>query len=729
MTGLSNQPSPLPADHLERVYAAVLGKVIGVYLGRPFEGWPREKIEADLGRVRYYVHSKTAADSGRFDELVITDDDVSATFMAVRALEEHGAKELTAEEIGKTWLNNVVEKRSVFAWSGNGVTTEHTAFVNLKKGIPAPESGSIARNGKHIAESIGGQIFMDAFAMCAPGNPDLAVKLAKAAASVSHDGEGVYGAMMWGAMEAEAVLSKDVDHLLDTGLRYIPSDSVVAESTQEIREWARKDDDWLVTRQRIEDKYGPGTTNKHGDPMPFVVPNHDLKILALVYGGHSFHEGLSMCVSAGWDTDSNGGNMGALLGIMYGLDGFNDGPDWRGPLADRMLISTADGGYSMNNCARVAFDLTNQGRKLAGEVPLKAPKDGAQFHFTLPGSVQGFRAFPPSLTPDLVRLRQGSGAHSPALAISLSGFTVANEDIEVLADTFMPKYDLEPTYYDLQASPLIHPGQTLTARLNAAKDMPLKDVKVAFRLKSYSESDALFTLDGPRCDFGDDGVCKLTFTIPDAFDRQPIKEMGIVLSILASKPITGTVRLDYIRWTGSPKMVLGKPSKTSYFRWSATEPWRRAWVNNMTTFPEYMPLFLVAQDVGEGSLMYGCRDWYNYKATAKHMVNNKPGPNGLAARVQGLNRWYAVMLRPGGIAIVKAFDEKRIDLATADFDWRVVLPYDLGLEVQGEKLKGYVNGKLVLEASDSQYESGGIGLTVNDGSIMVNEVEIGPAGE
>jgi len=30
---------PLPADYTERVYAGVLGKIIGVYLGRPFEGW------------------------------------------------------------------------------------------------------------------------------------------------------------------------------------------------------------------------------------------------------------------------------------------------------------------------------------------------------------------------------------------------------------------------------------------------------------------------------------------------------------------------------------------------------------------------------------------------------------------------------------------------------------------------------------------------------------------
>jgi hypothetical protein len=36
---------PTPHDYAERVYAGVLGKIIGVYLGRPFEGWPYEHIE------------------------------------------------------------------------------------------------------------------------------------------------------------------------------------------------------------------------------------------------------------------------------------------------------------------------------------------------------------------------------------------------------------------------------------------------------------------------------------------------------------------------------------------------------------------------------------------------------------------------------------------------------------------------------------------------------------
>jgi ADP-ribosylglycohydrolase len=37
-----------PKDYLERIYAGVLGKLIGVYLGRPFEGWTYQRIMKEL---------------------------------------------------------------------------------------------------------------------------------------------------------------------------------------------------------------------------------------------------------------------------------------------------------------------------------------------------------------------------------------------------------------------------------------------------------------------------------------------------------------------------------------------------------------------------------------------------------------------------------------------------------------------------------------------------------
>ena len=41
----------IPNDYLERVYAGVLGKLVGVYLGRPFEGWTYQRIMKELGPI------------------------------------------------------------------------------------------------------------------------------------------------------------------------------------------------------------------------------------------------------------------------------------------------------------------------------------------------------------------------------------------------------------------------------------------------------------------------------------------------------------------------------------------------------------------------------------------------------------------------------------------------------------------------------------------------------
>src|ERR1700748_29407 len=115
----------IPEDYLERVYAGVLGKLIGVYLGRPFEGWTHQRILKELGHIEYYVHEKLDV------PLVVTDDDVAGTFVFPRALLEHGVSAtITSEAIGDTWLNNVIENRSIFWWGGNGISTENTAFLN-----------------------------------------------------------------------------------------------------------------------------------------------------------------------------------------------------------------------------------------------------------------------------------------------------------------------------------------------------------------------------------------------------------------------------------------------------------------------------------------------------------------------------------------------------------------------------------------------------------------------
>ena len=163
-----------------------------------------------------YVHERLNC------PLVVTDDDVAGTFTFIRALEDHGTRaDLTAREIGETWLNYLIERRSILWWGGNGNSTEHTAWLNLKRGIAAPASGSAAVNGQAVAEQIGAQIFIDGWAIVAPGNPALAARLAEQAARVSHDGAAVDAAKLWAAMEAEAFISGDVERLIEVGLAQV----------------------------------------------------------------------------------------------------------------------------------------------------------------------------------------------------------------------------------------------------------------------------------------------------------------------------------------------------------------------------------------------------------------------------------------------------------------------------------------------------------------------------
>ena len=208
----------------EKVYAGVLGKVIGVYAGKPFEGWDYKHIVNELGEIKDYVHqSKKLKDAykkrGReLPEigypLIAVDDDISGTFTFIQSLADNGvSRNITPEQIGKSWLNYIIEEKSILWWGGMGNSTEHTAFLRLKEGINAPKSGSMELNGKVVAEQIGSQIFIDGWAMVSPGNPELASNLAKKAASVSHDGEAIYGAQIVAAMEALAFVEQDIDKI------------------------------------------------------------------------------------------------------------------------------------------------------------------------------------------------------------------------------------------------------------------------------------------------------------------------------------------------------------------------------------------------------------------------------------------------------------------------------------------------------------------------------------
>src|SRR5258708_9936164 len=124
--------------YADAIYAGVLGKIIGVYLGRPVEGWPYEKIQREFGELNYFVNDTLGV------PLVVADDDISGTFGFFRALEDnHYSRAITPKDIGETWLYYIIEDKTILWLGGLGRSTAHTTYSRLKLGIMPPDSGSI----------------------------------------------------------------------------------------------------------------------------------------------------------------------------------------------------------------------------------------------------------------------------------------------------------------------------------------------------------------------------------------------------------------------------------------------------------------------------------------------------------------------------------------------------------------------------------------------------------
>ena len=714
----------LDKTYEEKVYAGVLGKLIGVYLGRPFEQWSHERIMEELGEINYYVNEQLNV------PLVVTDDDITGTFTFLRALRENNYDpNISPKQIGQSWLNNLIENKTVLWWGGRGHSAEDTAYQNLKAGIEAPMSGSIETNGKVVAEQIGAQIFIDGWALVTPGDPEKAADLARRAGSVSHDGEAIYGAQMVAAMESLAFVETDINKIIDESKKYIPNSSLIYKLIGELQNMRAGNNDWMQAREFQAETYG---YDKYLGGC-HMIPNHAIIILSLLFGDDDLQKTLMIVNTAGHDTDCNSGNVGCIMGIKNGLEGLRNGPDYLTPIQDRMYCPTANGGETQTDALTEAYKVINTAKKMNKEETVE-PKNGSRFHFEMPGSVQGWRSSfknNKNISTIVQNTEYESSIGKRALEIKFDR-VAPGVCSEAVVDTFFPQelYELTGSArerffqsYNFISCPLLYSGQNIESEI-IFKSNSQKPITVTCFINVFGEEDNYERINSESVVLFPDKSQKLKWKIPST-EGNPITQVGF--SIESDEANSGSLILNYLTFTGEPNCKFSKPQHIGKHKrgvkFSNAKMWKASWVDALDKWDSGERTFRVCKDSGRGMLITGTDLWKNYKVTSDIAIQRvKTG--GLAVRVQGLNRYYGLVINASNkLQLIKVINEPKV-LKEIDFDLEYYKDYKLSLKVENNKLSGYLDNRVVLEFTDSSdvLENGAMGLIVEDGTMVTDEV-------
>ena len=680
-------------------------------MGRPFEEWKKPAIEEKWGVIDRYVHEDQGC------PLVVADDDISGTLTFVRALEDSGLyADTPVEAFGDAWLNYIMEERTILWWGGMGMSTEHTAYLNLRNGMKAPESGAIATNGHAVAEQIGAQIFIDAFGMVAPGCPELAVELARRSASVSHDGEAVHAACVVAAMVSAAFVEKDMDRLLDIGVGLIPEDSVIAQAHRDIRAWRREDDDWHKTFERIDDRYG---YHRHGGAC-HVIPNHAAMVMAWCYAPDNFYQSQCIINTIGWDTDCNAGNVGSVMGIKLGLDRINEDYDFQSPFADRLIIPTAEGTRSAGDVLSEALHIARMGRRIMDMEPLHPPKNGAVHHFEMPGAQHGYMPdedeFGTRGTTRLQNIEGCSDLGSRALCVTYEHLKQGR--ISRISTPVLPTGP-GATYgqaRQVQATPSLYPGMEVTVH-GVADDHLTGEATACIFVRPYGE-DAPLIYGEPQTLEPEQSVT-LEMPIPD--HGMPLQDLGI--EIRGTGDATGKLYVDGVWFSGGPRFyIAGYPpmgSGNTPIGWLSDVD--QVSLRRFTADTEDM--LRIGKNDGRGVMVTGTTDWSDYTFETRiniHMATKA----GVIVRYQGLQRYLALIKTRNTLQLVEQYYGETV-LDEVEMVWAPDEFHTLHIDCTGETVTVSCDGRVVLTAGDTRLGCGGAGYLVEKGLVGFRDTRVG----
>jgi ADP-ribosylglycohydrolase len=315
-----------------------MGRCAGCVLGKPVENWPRAEIRRYLERfdaypLTDYVPADGPAPAG-FPPLNVSwpvsvrgairgmprDDDLDYTILGLHVLETYGPR-FSAADVAREWLTRL-PFLAVY-------TAERAAYRNLVRGFAPPAT---ATEINPYREWIGAMIRVDAYAYACAGDPGRAAALAFEDASLSHTGNGVYGATWAAALIAASFAERTMAAALDSALAVVPQRSRLAEALRGVAALHAGGESWDAARDVLEERHG-ALSPVHS------INNAAVVAAALLWGEGDFTRTVGLAVQGGWDTDCTGATAGSAFGAMHGASALPE--RWTAPLEDRIASALA----------------------------------------------------------------------------------------------------------------------------------------------------------------------------------------------------------------------------------------------------------------------------------------------------------------------------------------------------------------------------------------------------
>jgi hypothetical protein len=278
-------------EYEDRVRGAWTAQIIGTMLGFPFEG-----NVASSSRV-------TVKEFARSYQSAPVDDDYYYELVALRAFEKYGI-DMTLDNLGAQWLEN-----SAGSWGSSAETRKA-----LLAGLRGSDAGHPRYN--RFWWTIGPQFSADIYGMIAPGDLNLAARLARKYCHINGYAEGADGGVFVAGMVALAFRESDPRRIVTQAAQLIhPSspyrrclDMVIAmcETGRPAPEiFSAVEDRWRIEYPRVNN----------------AVANGGLVAASVWCGEGDYLKTLNLAFQAAdfSDADCNAANAAAVVGAMRGM--------------------------------------------------------------------------------------------------------------------------------------------------------------------------------------------------------------------------------------------------------------------------------------------------------------------------------------------------------------------------------------------------------------------------